>query len=281
MRRGPRIAVAGRALVVTAVYGREGKGRDGDILAWRSIDGGKTWSGPSRVNDVAGSAREGLHAMAGGPAGQLACAWLDLRQKGTRIYGSTSKDGGKTWAANTLVYESPDGTVCQCCHPSVAFGQDGSWVVMWRNALGGARDMYVARSTVGGSFGPAGKLGSGTWPLDACPMDGGGLAVGSGGAISTAWRRARRVYACDAGRPEVDLGPGEQPWAASGADGVYLVWLVARGRSVRALCPSDAGQARVLAPVGDDPVVAGAGNGPVIAAWSVPGKGIASFRLRP
>ena len=45
MRRGPRIAVAGKAVVVTAVYGGQGMGRDGDLLAWRSQDEGKTWTG--------------------------------------------------------------------------------------------------------------------------------------------------------------------------------------------------------------------------------------------
>ena len=98
MRRGPRVAIAGgETVVVSAVGGREGKGRDGDLLAWRSTDGGKTWSGPTRVNTVEGSAREGLHAMAGGPDGSIYCSWLDLRTKKTEIYGSRSKDGGATW----------------------------------------------------------------------------------------------------------------------------------------------------------------------------------------
>jgi hypothetical protein len=95
MHRGPRVVYARRAIVVSAVVGRLGRGRDGDLMAWRSTDDGRSWSAPIRVNDVAGAAREGLHAMAAGAAVVFA-AWLDLRETGTRVYGSTSRDGGAT-----------------------------------------------------------------------------------------------------------------------------------------------------------------------------------------
>lgn len=57
MRRGPRIAVADGTVVVSAIGGDLGGGKDGDLQAWRSVDRGKSWQGPVRVNDVAGSAR--------------------------------------------------------------------------------------------------------------------------------------------------------------------------------------------------------------------------------
>ena len=68
--------------------------------------------------------------------------------------------------------------------------------VMFRNSIGGNRDMYVTSSADGGkSFSQATKLGSGTWTLDACPMDGGMLAAGPDGAIDTVWRRDGNIYA--------------------------------------------------------------------------------------
>ncbi len=73
MRRGPRVAATENSVVVTAIGGKEGKGRDGDVLAWRSSDGGKTWTGPTQVNAVESSAREGLHGMAAGPEGRVFC----------------------------------------------------------------------------------------------------------------------------------------------------------------------------------------------------------------
>ena len=34
---------------------------------------------------------------------------------------------GAAWSKNALVYRSPAGNVCECCHPSVAFGLRG-WI---------------------------------------------------------------------------------------------------------------------------------------------------------
>ena len=119
MRRGPRIVKTKTAIVVTAIGGQIGKGHDGDVLAWRSTDDGQTWQGPVRVNDTADSAREGLHAMASGADGSIWCVWLDLRDKKSEIYATRSKDGGASWEPNRCVYRSPDGSVCECCHPSV------------------------------------------------------------------------------------------------------------------------------------------------------------------
>jgi len=118
--RGPRIVATPEAVVVTAVAGVKGGGADGDLLAWRSTDRGRTWSTPVVVNDVAGSAREGLHGFAADRSGLLVLAWLDLRAKGTRLYAAVSHDHGATWSPDRLVYASPSGTICQCCHPSIA-----------------------------------------------------------------------------------------------------------------------------------------------------------------
>ena len=40
MRRGPRITAFGDSLIITAIGGKQGKGRDGDLFAWRSNDRG-------------------------------------------------------------------------------------------------------------------------------------------------------------------------------------------------------------------------------------------------
>src|SRR5260370_1332262 len=133
------------------------------------------------INDAPAAAREGLHSMVAG-GGLLFATWLDDRAQGKRLYGATSKDAGLTWSKNVEVYESPSGTICQCCHPTALIDGNGVIHVMWRNALDGNRDMYVAHSKDGGvSFGRARKLGEGSWELNACPMDGGGLAIDAQG----------------------------------------------------------------------------------------------------
>src|ERR1700722_3144435 len=52
--RGPRIAITPSGIVISAVID--------DLKAWRSTDGGKTWSAGVTVNDQPGVARGGLHA---------------------------------------------------------------------------------------------------------------------------------------------------------------------------------------------------------------------------
>src|SRR2546426_12346557 len=102
--RGPRVAITPPAIVISAMVGTKmPPGSDGDLKAWRSTDGGATWSDGVSINDVPASAREGLHSMAAGGNGLLFATWLDLRSKGTRLYGASSKDGA-TWSKNVLVY---------------------------------------------------------------------------------------------------------------------------------------------------------------------------------
>jgi hypothetical protein len=269
MRRGPRVAATGDSVVVTAIGGGKGKGQDGDVLAWRSTDAGKTWAGPTRVNSVPSSAREGLHGMASGPGGKIFCTWLDLRNKRTEIYGARSLDGGMSWEPDSLVYRSPEKSVCECCHPSAAFAPGGALHVMWRNSLKGKRDLYLASSSDGGkTFRTAEKLGQGTWALNACPMDGGAVAVLPDGQVETVWMRAGTIYAAKPGEPERELGRGIQGWIASGSGGAYSVWLEKRPGKLMALTPRG-GSPITLDDHAGDPVIASApgGRGPVVAVW--------------
>lgn len=270
MRRGPRIAVSDKSICISVIGGKQGKGRDGDLLALRSVDGGKTWTGPVQVNDTADSAREGLHAMNAGPRGETCCVWLDLRNGNTEVMASVSTDGGGTWSKNVLVYRSPDGSVCECCHPGVAIDSQGRITVQWRNSLDGARDIYVASSADGGkTFGKASKLGTGSWPLDACPMDGGAIAVAAGGKWASAWRRDKTVFLLPEGeREERRLGVGEQPWIAATASGPFVVWLKKRGDVAYVLTPGSKSPIELTSHAGDPVIAAGPnGRGPVVAAW--------------
>ena len=230
--RGPRIAATPQAVVVTAVAGAKGGGADGDLLAWRSIDRGRTWSRPVTINRVPGAAREGLHAFAADPSGLMVLAWLDLRQTGTRLYAAVSRDHGASWSADRLVYASPSGTICQCCHPSIAIGAGGHIFVMFRNSLDGTRDLYVTESGDGETFAPPAKQGTGTWVLDACPMDGGAVVATAGG-VTSVWRREGDVFVASGSGPETTLGAGHDPTAAGSERGVDLAWTTAEGITVR------------------------------------------------
>jgi hypothetical protein len=234
MRRGPRIAATRRVVLVAAIAGARGGGADGDVVLYRSTDGGRTWAPPIAINDVPAAAREGMHGLAANQAGVAAVAWLDLREKGTRVFVAVSRDHGATWSPDTLAYASPSGSVCECCHPSVAVAPNGRIVVLFRNHRDGARDMYVVESRDGGAtFGPAVKQGEGTWPLQACPMDGGGVAA-SDATTTAAWRREDTVYRSATGPsarggPEEKLGPGRDPVIAGHGEAVDVAWTAADG----------------------------------------------------
>lgn len=231
MRRGPRITVYGDSLIITAIGGKQGKGRDGDVLAWRSNNRGETWSGPVQVNDKNDSAREGLHAMTVSATGEAWCTWLDLRNQRTELYASKSVDGGASWSPNQLVYSSPEKSICECCHPSIAI-HDKTIQVLFRNSLEGNRDMFLATVMQDGDRINVNsrQVGNGHWKLNACPMDGGMLAVDVSGVVSTVWRRGREIFiATSEGPDEQPIGLGEQPWITSTKDGPIVVWSKMRG----------------------------------------------------
>ena len=231
--RGPRVVMTPQAIVVSAIVGNKGRGADGDVLVWRSTDGGVTWSSGVRINSVPSAAREGLHAMAA-QGDSVFVTWLDLREKGTQLYGAFSTDGGRTWSANRLVYASPSGSVCECCHPTAVIDAQQRITVMFRNWHEGARDLYLAQSTDGGrTFAAAQKLGQGTWQLNACPMDGGGVAVNESGALLTTWRREKDVFVVAPGEKEVRVATGKDPSVAVGKKGPVIAWTSLSGPMVQ------------------------------------------------
>lgn len=199
--RGPQIAATSNSLVVTACNDM------GNIFSFTK-DKTNKWSQAVRVNDVDTIAKENLMALSADDNNAFA-VWLDLRDGHNRVYGAKSIDGGKSWSKNILVYASPDTTVCECCKPSVAVRGNNIYV-MFRNWLNGNRDLYLIQSSDGGnSFGKAQKLGNGSWALNGCPMDGGGLVINKNGNAETVWNRKGTIYACEPGKEEKKLGEGK------------------------------------------------------------------------
>jgi hypothetical protein len=254
--RGPRVAASGGSLVLTAIGKRPGA-TSPELWAWRSSDRGRSWSGPVQVTDATGAAQEGLHGLAA--SGRFAAtAWLDIRHGTMRIYASRSSDGGANWGPNTEVYASPGGAVCTCCHPSVLVDQSGTLSVMFRNDIGGSRDMYLLTGS-----GPAERLGDATWPLSACPMDGGGLARSGGGAMVSAWRRGQQVFTAVPGQREQLVGDGMDPAVAVSGTRPVVAWTAPGGLSLA----TPAGPARVLDRAGSFASVAAFADGRVVLAW--------------
>jgi len=256
MRRGPRIALLDKdQVVLTVIGGEKGGGNDGDVWAWPA---------DVRVNSADGSAREGLQALARGPKGEVYCTWIDLRSGKPQVYGALSSDAGKTWTNEALVSGAAE--ICPCCAPSVCFDAQGGVCVMWRGVREGARDMQLARSNdAGKTYAAATKLGSGTWKIDACPMDGGALAD-LDGKLMTVWRREKDVYLASDATSETLLGAGEQPWIAGGT----VVWLEKRGGKIFSLAPG-AKEPETLGTFANEPMIAASPDGKsfVYAVWEM------------
>ena len=201
--RGPQIAVTRTGLNVIAATDA------GNIWSFTKNNQGN-WSNGNRVNDVDSVNLEGFVDVVSDGASNLFAVWLDLRgNKRNKLYGARSSDGGNTWTSNIKVYESPDSTICECCRVSAAMKGDNVYV-MFRNQLYGKRDLHLIASTdAGRTFGKAEKLGTGTWTLKGCPMDGGGITLDSDGKVETVWRRESKICSCSPGRPEIEIGEGK------------------------------------------------------------------------
>ena len=133
--RGPRVGVDDSGtLTVTAPVTfddaeYEKRYPTADLYLVRSSDGGRTWSKPQQVNEVAKQAPEALHWMTVAPTGEAHVAWLDRRdrnQSGQDIYYSTVVDGNV--GANVKVAS----TVCECCAPGLAVDGSGNPFVAYR-----------------------------------------------------------------------------------------------------------------------------------------------------
>lgn len=257
MGRGPRIAANDGVLVVTAI--------DENLNAWSSRDEGATWTKSKRINEKPKSASEAMHDLQALPDGEFYIVWLDNRKGGMALYGSRSQKRGSEWGPDVSIYESPDGNICECCAPTVTADEKGVIHALWRNWLGGNRDMYVASSSDGHKFSASKKLGIESWPLNGCPMNGGDLAVAKGQLVAI-WGRKGGIFLTTTDREEDRVGDGVHPAVAAGDRGIYLAWEVpGKGVHVRWT-----GQEPILLdPQGTFPRLASSGDGskPVIV-WS-------------
>jgi hypothetical protein len=203
MSRGPQVASSDNYSVITAMD------QSGNIHWFRLDNSSSKWTKMGVVNDINRSAPEGLMGIAADKKDNFYAVWLDTRiGQHNQIYFSKLMAKSAAWSKNILAYQSPDGHVCECCKPNIAVnGQEVA--IMFRNWLKGSRDLYVAQSADGGKmFQPAQKMGTGTWPLNGCPMDGGGVAIDDGNKIHTAWQRKGDIFYAQPGGSETLIGKG-------------------------------------------------------------------------
>lgn len=217
MTRGPQLATSKDFSLVTAMD------KKGNIHSFRLTHKTGTWEKLTNVNDIDGSAPEGLMSISADENNNFYAVWLDLRNdRKNNICSAALKDS--KWSKNKFAYKSLEDHVCECCQPSIV-AKGKTVAIMFRNWMRGSRDLYlVTSSDAGQSFSDAQKLGNGTWPLNGCPMDGGGVGIDANNQVHTAWQRDGVVFYSLPGQPEQPIGEGRHvdlngsfiTWEASG-----------------------------------------------------------------
>ncbi|MDN3655211.1 hypothetical protein QWZ08_06235 [Ferruginibacter paludis] len=203
MSRGPQLASSANYSMVAAVD------KKGSVHTFCLSHSTGKWTQCKNANDVANSAPEGLMNIAADEHDNFYAVWLDIRNdKTNNICFAKTTTRGRSWSPNKLVYISPDKHVCECCKPTITVRKSDVYI-QFRNWLNGSRDLYLLSSTNGGEdFNQPVKLGDGTWKLNACPMDGGGLVVNDQQQVTSVWRRENKIYLSKPGETETEIASG-------------------------------------------------------------------------
>jgi hypothetical protein len=298
----PELAIAADGTIHVAYPANARRKGGGSLLVaryTRSLDGGRTFERGRTLNSPA---KNDLSAvMHGGFAaahafGTLATAgeadvhvyWIDTRNMAPQdtagaIFAVTSRNGGKTFSADSPVYAT---AVCPCCQLA-AVASDGN-ILLGSRAVSaeGFRDGAVSVSADHGRhYGERVRLGNGRWKIDGCPLKRIAIAA-AGPMVFAAWYTAGEDPAGvwfsrsgDGGRtfaaPIVmhpDAAVADAPSVAAGADGqVYVAWHGKTGGDRRVFLRASMDQGVVFSPVQELPAPAGVASYPEIVA--APGGG--------
>src|SRR3989449_3189870 len=293
----PSIAVDGNGVLYLAYGGWGGSTTGADVFFSKSLDGGRTWSAPFRVNNDAGGAIQVEPSLFLDHNAYIYIVWTDYRGGNADVYFSKSTDGGLSFTANVRVNDVAGSSQSA---PDVAVDTVGLIHVVWadgRNVGTTGPDIYYADSTdLGLSFNPSLRVNN-----DAGAAEQGepAITVASDRSVYAVWTDARNaargtdIYfskSTDLGATWVpnfslndDVGTraqGSPDIAVGGAGTVFAAWLDSRdtntGPDIYATRSSNGGASFAAnVRVNDDAAIAiqgppslAANAGLVHAAWS-------------
>jgi hypothetical protein len=292
----PRIAVS-RSGIIHIFYhaNRHDRGAPRqavDARYTRSTDGGKTFEKARTLNAFAAGRDDGelseahcFGTMGVAPNGDVHAYWIDTRHMKSEkdngaVYGIASRDEGKTFEKERLVFENE---ACPCCQLNVAFSPNNKVFVTQRSVVGdGSRNATVARSDDGGrTFAPRVAVSDKKWMIEGCPLKPLNLTVDAKGRIYAAWfagemqpSGAYFSVSEDKGKtfgkpialhPDAKLS--DHPQIAVASDGsVRVVWDAKVGETKRVYFRASNDRGKTFGPVTELPMAAGAADYPVIAS---------------
>jgi hypothetical protein len=157
-----------------------------DLRLSRSLDGGKTFEAPLRVNEDR-PIPHSFDGLAVGADGTVVVTWID---------GRDGRPDPATWVARVVdggtrvesIRKVGDDT-CVCCRVDAATGPADTVALTWRRVFpGDIRDMVLAVSRDGGrSFGDPALVSADRWKINACPHRGGAVGLDERGRIYMTW----------------------------------------------------------------------------------------------
>jgi hypothetical protein len=157
-----------------------------DLRLSRSLDGGRSFDPPLRVNEDRPISHS-FEGVAAAPDGTVFLSWIDSREGWDQASTYLARIGEHGSQVETVA--ALDGDTCVCCRSSVATGPKTMVAVLWRKVFAGdIRDMAFSLSRDGGhSFTPATVVHADHWQIDACPHRGGSVALDVHGQLYVTW----------------------------------------------------------------------------------------------
>lgn len=117
----------------------------GEIFYRKSTDQGGNWTPPKRLTWNSGNSW--LPDIAVSQSGILQVVWTDFSSGNYEIYHKRSIDGGSTWT-NTIRLTWTSG---ETISPAVTVDGDGMVLVFWSDDTSGNNEIFLKRSSDGGS----------------------------------------------------------------------------------------------------------------------------------
>lgn len=173
-----------------------------DLYLSTSLDGGKSFEPPVKVNDDGKKVAHAMHSLAVSADNHVYVVWLDERNvqlpsadaKGKKmehmeanreVFFAASTDNGRTFSKNLRVGQE----ACPCCKTAVTIGKEGRVYASWRQVLPGEfRHIALSASEDGGrTFSQPVIVSDDRWMTASCPVSGPALSTTADGALRVVW----------------------------------------------------------------------------------------------